>query len=97
MHDAMRSSGQDKSKRDAKKKRTMRLASIVSLAALLSGCATGGSDVRPAMCGWLVNYAPAMQTRAAEELNALPADSTLRVLIEDYGELRVRIRGACAR
>ncbi|WP_297856806.1 hypothetical protein [Elioraea sp.] len=47
------------------------------------------------MCGWLAEYAPAMQARAAEELDALPSGSALRVLAEDYGELRARIRAAC--
>ena len=75
----------------------MRLASIVATVALLTGCATGASDVRPAMCGWLVAYTPAMQARAADELNALPAGSALRVLVDDYGELRARIRAACVR
>jgi hypothetical protein len=74
----------------------MRLASIVATAALLTGCATGASDVRPAMCGWLVTYAPALQARAANELDALPDGAALRVLVDDYGELRARIRAACA-
>ena len=75
----------------------MRLASIVATVVLLTGCATGGSDVRPAMCGWLVAYAPGFQKRAAEELEALPDNAVLRILIDDYGELRARIRAACAR
>ena len=72
-----------------------RRARIVALAALLSGCATGGSDVRPAMCGWLVPYTPAFQTRAAAELAALEPASAIARLVEDYGELRARIRAAC--
>jgi hypothetical protein len=47
------------------------------------------------MCGWLVEYPRAMQMRAADELDALPIGASLRVLIEDYGELRARIRAAC--
>lgn len=74
-----------------------RLATIAATAALLTGCGTGTSDVRPSMCGWLAEYAPAAQARAAEELDALPSGSALRVLAEDYGELRTRIRAACAR
>ena len=73
----------------------MRRLATIAATALLTGCATGGSDVRPAMCGWLVRYPPALQQRAADELDALPPDSTLRVLVEDYGELRARIRAAC--
>jgi hypothetical protein len=47
------------------------------------------------MCGWVVEYQPAMQARAAAELGVLPRDAALRVLVEDYGELRARIRGSC--
>ena len=72
-----------------------RRARIVALAALLSGCATGGSDVRPAMCGWVVAYAPALQARAAAEFAALDPASAIARLVEDYGELRARIRAAC--
>jgi hypothetical protein len=36
-----------------------------------------------------------MQQRAADELAALPPDSVLARMIEDYGELRARIRGTC--
>lgn len=74
-----------------------RLATIAATAALLGGCGTASSDIRPAMCGWVAEYAPAMQVRAAEELDAMPPESALRVLVEDYGELRARIRAACDR
>jgi hypothetical protein len=49
------------------------------------------------MCGWVVEYSPAIQARAADELDALAPGSALRVLVDDYGELRARIRAACAR
>lgn len=69
---------------------------------LLSGCAgassSSGSIARPQ----LVDYPPAFQARAAEELEALgpgcplhaPGEecSTLATMIEDYGELRARVR-----
>jgi hypothetical protein len=42
-----------------------------------------------------VPYPPAVQHRAADEFAALPPDSVLARLIDDYGELRARIRGAC--
>lgn len=74
-----------------------RLATIAAAAGLLTGCATGASDVRPSMCGWVVEYPPAMQARAADELGALPVGSALARLLEDYGELRARIRAACGR
>jgi hypothetical protein len=38
-----------------------------------------------------------MQARAADELGALPVGSALARLLEDYGELRARIRAACGR
>jgi len=62
--------------------------------ALLSACAPAGSE--PA-CFALVPYSPAMQAQAAEDLAALPAGAMLARMIDDYGDLRARIRGACAR
>lgn len=61
---------------------------------LLIGCAGVGSDARPAMCEWVVHYSRDIQKQAADELKQhdLP---TLRRLIEDYGELRARIRSVC--
>jgi len=69
--------------------------------ALLSGCAgatSSGGIARPL----LVDYPPAFQARAAEELEALgpgcplhaPGEgcSTIATMIEDYGELRARTR-----
>lgn len=62
--------------------------------ALLGACAPAGSE--PA-CFALVPYSPAVQVRAAEELAALPDGSVLARMIDDYGDLRARIRGACGR
>jgi len=62
---------------------------------LLSGCGTAISD--GPFCPTLVPYSVEFQRRAAEELERLPIDSPLVRLIEDYGELRARIRGACGR
>ena len=45
----------------------------------------------------LMPYSHAMQAQAAEELAALSASATLVRMIDDYGELRARIRGACSR
>jgi hypothetical protein len=42
-----------------------------------------------------VPYPPEVQRRAADELAVLPPDSVLARMIDDYGELRARIRGAC--
>ena len=59
---------------------------------LLSACAPAGSE--PA-CLALVPYSPAVQAQAAEELAALLAGAVLTRMIDDYGELRARIRGSC--
>ena len=69
--------------------------------ALLSGCAGATSDGGRAPLS-LVDYPPAFQARAAEELQALApacplheasgACSSLAPMIEDYGELRARVR-----
>lgn len=72
-----------------------RLTATTLAAALLTGCAMGASDVRPAMCDWLRVYSRDFQARAAGELGALPTSAALRVLVDDYGELRARIRAAC--
>lgn len=62
--------------------------------ALLNACAPAGSEPG---CFALVPYSHEMQARAAEELAALHAGTVLVRMIEDYGELRARIRGACGK
>jgi Asp-tRNA(Asn)/Glu-tRNA(Gln) amidotransferase A subunit family amidase len=37
------------------------------------------------------------QARAAAEISALPVGAALLRLIEDYGEMRARLRAACGR
>lgn len=69
------------------------LPSIV-LMALLGACAPAGSE--PA-CFALVPYDGQTQRQAAEELAALPDGSPLARMIENYGDLRARLRGACRR
>lgn len=71
----------------------MRHVSIVLLV-LLSGCAGTASSVRPPFCDWLKHYSADLQQAAADELerNDVPV---LRGLVDDYGELRARMRGAC--
>lgn len=73
----------------------MRPGSIIALAGLIGGCATAGSDPRPAMCDWIVPYPRELQRAAADELSALPPHAALVRLIDDYGALRARIRAAC--
>lgn len=70
-----------------------RLLSIGLAAALLAGCATAGSRQ---FCPSLAEYDAELQRRAAEEMDKLPRDSATGRLIEDYGDLRARIRAACS-
>jgi len=72
-----------------------RCASIAVAAGLLAACTTAGSD-RP-VCDALVIYDRPTQARAAAELSALVEGAALLRLIEDYGELRARVRAACGR
>lgn len=72
----------------------MRLLPSIALMALLSACAPAGSETG---CFALVPYSHAMQAQATEELAALSASAALVRMIDDYGELRARIRGACSR
>lgn len=67
----------------------------IALMTLLTACAGAGSEVRPAVCDWLRAYSRDFQARAAGELEALKTPSALRTMIEDYGELRARIRAVC--
>lgn len=62
--------------------------------ALLSACAPAGFE--PA-CFALVPYDVQSQRQAAAELAAQPDGSVLARIIDDYGDLRARIRGACGR
>ena len=71
----------------------MRKRLAIAATVLLAGFATAGSD--GPLCPALVPYPAEVQQRAADELGALPPDSVLARLIDDYGELRARIRGAC--
>ena len=62
--------------------------------ALLSGCATAGSNVSPVACPELVAYSPAFQDRLADEVATLPAGAALITAMVDYGALRDQVR-AC--
>ena len=72
----------------------MRHLPSIALMALLTACAPAGSE--PA-CFALVPYDAQSQRQAAAELAALPDGSVLARMIDDYGDLRARIRGACGR
>jgi len=75
---------------------------VFAVMALLSGCA-GATSEGPWARPPLVDYPAAFQARVAAELEALgPACplhaaregcSTLVTMLEDYGELRARVRG----
>lgn len=60
------------------------------MAGLLSGCAAGGSSCVP-----LVPYDATTQRKALDELSLLPRDAVLPRFVEDYGELRARLRAMC--
>lgn len=74
--------------------RTARLWSIAAMATLLTGCVTGRSEgICPGLT--LPTYSREMQTQAAFELASLPRGSALRVIVNDAGELRARVRAVC--
>lgn len=63
--------------------------------ALLSGCATTQGGVL--RCPALVEYPPADQRQAAQEMKVLlPASSQVAKMIVDYGQLRDAVRASCA-
>ena len=72
----------------------MRHLPSIALMVLLGACAQAGSEP---VCFALVPYHGQTQRQAAEELAALPDGSVLARMIDDYGDLRARIRGACGR
>ncbi len=55
----------------------------------LTGCATASFE-----CGSVKEYAPEIQSAAADELQALPANSVIAMFIADYGIMRAETR-AC--
>ena len=64
--------------------------SIVAMAGLVSACATGSSS-----CIAVVPYDRATQLAALAELDGLPPNSILARFVEDYGDLRARLRAIC--
>ncbi len=61
----------------------------------LGACGTDGSSP-PVVCPPVVDYDAQTRERAAAAVEALPADSPILTLLEDYGVLRAQAR-ACAR
>ena len=58
---------------------------------LLSGCTTATSDIK-ALCPSVVQYSTADQTRAAEEVKALPEGAMVVRMLSDYAVLRDQAR-----
>lgn len=73
----------------------MELSRAIALVALvmipLTACAPKSSSV-PFDCPPLVNYSGPVQQKAADDLEALPGDSTLPHFMADYMDLRNMIR-----
>lgn len=68
------------------------LLATATLATLLAGCATAPTDPTAVAAPHLVDYPPAVQRQAADELEALPDDSAVGRMIADYGNLRDQVR-----
>ena len=56
---------------------------------VLTGCATA---IPVPVCPAVIPYSAEDQTKAADELDALPPGSVLPRFMADYGELRARLR-----
>lgn len=61
---------------------------------ILYGVLTACSTTPVAVCPAIVPYSLEQQTKAAQELESLPRPSMLERFMQDYGELRARLR-AC--
>lgn len=57
----------------------------------LAGCATETSD-RRTICPPIVSYPAEFQARAANELDQLPDQSAVAVLVTDYSKMRSACR-----
>lgn len=78
--------------RSGRGRRKLRLALLGIGLAFLTGCAAATSE--PSVCPRVVEYTPEQQARAADELDALPADAMLVTMMADYGRERAMLR-AC--
>jgi hypothetical protein len=58
---------------------------------VLAGCGHNTALVCPS----IVPYSQSIQQGAAAELKALPSNSIVARMMEDYGELRAHIRASC--
>ncbi|TVR85022.1 MAG: hypothetical protein EA405_00010 [Rhodospirillales bacterium] len=72
-----------------------RFTALAIAASLLTACATAGSEPRVvAVCPPVVEYSREFQTRAADELDLLPAGSAIGGMLSDYAVMRDQAR-AC--
>lgn len=70
----------------------LRLTGLAIVASLLSGCGAVGSS---AGCLPVVDYDQPTLDRAADEVEALPADAVLPGMLSDYAVLRAQVRAGC--
>lgn len=75
--------------------RIARLWTTAGMAMLLTGCATGITDRGACAAIPVHEYSREMQTQAALELGTMPRGSAVRILVNDYGEMRARVRSVC--
>jgi hypothetical protein len=68
---------------------------LISGLFLIAGCATTAPRPPVSVCIPVVAYSPAVQAKAADELDKLPPGSVLAQMIVDYGAMRDAAR-ACA-
>lgn len=68
----------------------IRVVLIITLA-LLAGCATR-DPIYIVRCPDLAEYSPQEQSKAADEIEAMPEGSVLPGLVADYGLLRKKCR-----
>jgi hypothetical protein len=71
-----------------------RLAALVIVTTLLSACAMVSSEQFTGVCPPVVEYDAGFQTRAAEEVQALPEGSAIVEMLSDYAVMREQA-GAC--
>ncbi|MCF6273822.1 MAG: hypothetical protein L3J37_11655 [Rhodobacteraceae bacterium] len=71
-----------------------RLAALIIVTSLLSACATVNSERATGVCPPVVEYDDGFQTRAAEEVQALPEGAEIVEMLSDYAVMREQVR-AC--
>lgn len=71
------------------------LLALALLMMSIAACATAPSRVPLPVCPQIVEYSPADQAKAADELQRLPAGGVVRArFMPDYGRMRAEVR-AC--